>query len=155
VAVGLGLATVLVAARGARRPGRVVAAVATVALLAASAVPAAEAAREYRMQRDVLVQAVTQAARANAGAVVIRDRTGELGDVYTFLPPMVEVALRTRGAHFAATICAPAGVPRDHPTATRLGITTTPDCAALPPGRGVLLDAHWDGTGHIALTPAP
>jgi len=156
VAVGLGLIAVVAAARGSTdRFGPVTVALISGVLLVVSAVPAASAARQYRIQRDVLVQSAVQAARANAGAVIIRDETGELGDVYTFLPPMIEVALRTRGAHFAATICTPAGTTRHHDAASRLGIATTPDCVAIPPGNGLLLDATWDGSGNVVLRRAP
>jgi hypothetical protein len=124
----------------------------SVGLLATSGYTAATAAREYQIQRALLVQTAQLAARDQASSVVVRDQTGELGDVYSFLPPMIEVALRTRGVQLSVTICTPAGIERRHEDADRLQIATTPACEALPPTGSLVLDAAWGDEGQLLLT---
>lgn len=60
--------------------------------------------------------------------LVIVDRTGTYGDVYTFLPPHLSMALDAEGYGPGAVLCTPAGVVRHHPVAARYPISTTPDC---------------------------
>jgi hypothetical protein len=124
-------------------------------LLGTTAFAAAQAFRDYDLQRTVLVQTGALAAQRGATSVRLQDQTGVLGDVYTFLPPTLETALRARGQSVTAILCTPTGVDRYHPVARRLGIATTPRCDQVPATTGpvLVLDAQWGPTG-MTVTPA-
>ncbi|QAY63396.1 hypothetical protein ET495_09190 [Xylanimonas allomyrinae] len=70
--------------------------------------------------------------------LVVEDLSGEFGDVYTFLPPHLNIAFYVEeGPGATVTLCTPADVPRDHPIAARFPITTTPTCEDLLVGKTV------------------
>jgi hypothetical protein len=81
-----------------------------------------------------LVDAVVDV-RASTGPedmVIVADRTGQYGDIYTLLPPHLDLALLAEGAPAGAVICTPDGVEREHPDAARYPLLTTPACSEVP-----------------------
>lgn len=65
--------------------------------------------------------------------LILADTTGHYGDVYTLLPPYVELAVTARDGYGASVVlCTPDGVAREHPVAARFPLVTTPDCSAVP-----------------------
>jgi hypothetical protein len=65
--------------------------------------------------------------------LVVADYSGELGDVYTFLPPILDIALDVSadGKKASVSICTPQSVVRKHPVAEKFPISTTPTCDEL------------------------
>lgn len=81
-----------------------------------------------------LVDAVAElrAATSPEDVLLIADETGRYGDIYTLLPPHLDVALISEGLPSGAVICTPDDVERQHPDAARLSLITTPACSAIP-----------------------
>ena len=96
--------------------------------------PLAKANRvDYQTEDFVLSATARAVAAADAKSVVVADRTGTLGDVYTLYQTTFWSALALRGTILtAATICTPAGVDRITPDANALAVPTTLRCEELP-----------------------
>ena len=88
--------------------------------------------REYKnIQYDFLNQLVGIVKERKLPSVMVRDYTGILGDVYTFLPPTLTDAMAISGIAIPADICTPANVDRKHPLAQRYPIKSTERCEDL------------------------
>lgn len=80
-------------------------------------------------QADLLaVVGPIRAETATEDIVVVVDETGSYGDVYTLLPPYLDIALAVEGYGAGAVICTPDDVERNQPTAAKFPIPTTPSC---------------------------
>lgn len=111
-----------------------------------SSVLVAHGVRHYvQLQRSVISQTWAAAEKSNSKSVLIRDTTGTLGDVYTFLGSTLGDASTVLGRPLTADICTPLSVDRLHPVAQRFPITTTLRCEDLvPPSDSTLiLTARW------------
>ncbi|HEY5516624.1 MAG TPA: hypothetical protein VIK12_10510 [Pengzhenrongella sp.] len=88
------------------------------------------------LQRELLdaVEPVRDQVRSDEELVVL-DGSGLYGDVYTFLPPHLNVAVDVElGDGPDVAVCTPARTPRDHPIAARYPLPTTPSCEELLDG---------------------
>jgi len=83
------------------------------------------------VENEVIRQSLKQLKIHNAKRIIIKDTTGTLGDVYTFLPPILSDALAVYGENVQAIICTPLSVDRNHPIANRFPIESTPRCEEL------------------------
>ncbi|HEF4759218.1 TPA: hypothetical protein SAN82_001629 [Pseudomonas putida] len=121
------------------------ASVVVVAVLTSS-VLVAHGVRDYvQLQRSVLTQTWSAVEKGDWKSVMIRDTTGTLGDVYTFLGSTLGDASTALGRNLTASICTPLAVDRLHPVAQRFPITTTPRCEELPvtSDSTLVLTARW------------
>lgn len=89
--------------------------------------------RDYQAE-DFLLSGTAIAVRdAHAKSVVVEDRTGTLGDIYTLYQSAFWSALTLRGSVVTtATLCTPVGVDRIAPVAAALGVSSTPRCEDVP-----------------------
>lgn len=108
------------------------ASVVVVAVLTSSVLIAHGARHYVQLQRSVIAQTWAAVEKGDWKSVMIRDTTGTLGDVYTFLGPTLGDASTVLGRNLTASICTPLAVDRLHPVAQRFPITTTPHCEDLP-----------------------
>jgi hypothetical protein len=126
-----------------------------VAVVLVSSVVVAHGVRHYvQLQRSVISQTWAALDVKNASTVLVRDTTGTLGDVYTFLSSTLGDASTVLGRKLTADICTPIAVDRLHPVAQRFPIATTPNCEDLPPvpESTLVLTARWlDGV--LVVTP--
>lgn len=117
-----------------------------VAVVLISSVLVANGVRHYvQLQRSVIDQTWSAVEKGDWKSVMIRDTTGTLGDVYTFLGPALGNASTVLGRNLTANICTPLSVDRMHPVAQRFPITTTPYCEGLPATTDatLILTARW------------
>lgn len=107
-----------------------------------------------QLQKSVIAQTIAAADSRGAKVVLIKDETGVLGDVYTFLGPTLGDASTVLGRPLSADICTPNSVDRLHAVAQRFPITTTPRCEDLPPAAAdtLTLTARWIN-GVLVVTP--
>jgi len=103
------------------------------AVLAASLVSAYHVKKYALVQKAVLSQTLAALGTQKPASILIQDASGTLGDVYTFLNPLLTDALAVTGHYIPAIICTPLGVDRLHPDAQRYPIGTTQRCEELPP----------------------
>lgn len=155
VAVGFVLLAVTALARFDAVPvdlGQQWAVALVVPLLLSTAIDASTRYRDYHLEDHVLKATTKIANEHGATAVVLRDFSGTLGDVYLLYPPVFQQALLARRTPIDAVICTPIGVDRVHPIAHRLGVTSTPRCEESPTVSGaLLLDARLTPDGAIAI----
>jgi hypothetical protein len=90
---------------------------------------------------------------------VLVDHSGDFGDVYTFLPPHLQLAVdEALNRDIDIQLCTADGVTRHHPDAARYPISTTPACSELlQPGEGFTLkkiDVDGDLLTLVAIPPA-
>jgi hypothetical protein len=111
------------------------------ALLASGAMSAQNARARWDFQEDIITQVTNLALATGAKRITIRDETGLLGDVYTFLDNVLTDAVATRGVEMQIKLCTPNGVDRIHPDAYRYPLTTTPRCAASTEQNAQTLEA--------------
>ncbi|WP_139340901.1 hypothetical protein [Pseudomonas sp. KK4] len=126
-----------------------------VVVVLTSSVVVAHGVRHYvQLQRSVISQMWAALETHDASTVLVRDYTGTLGDVYTFLSTTLGDASTVLGRKLVADICTPAAVDRIHPVAQRFPITTTPRCEDLPviPETTLVLTARWLN-GVLVVTP--
>ncbi|RYV51339.1 hypothetical protein [Pengzhenrongella frigida] len=115
----------------------------------------------YAASQAVLVDSVQTVREAvpESARLVVSDPSGHFGDIYTLLPPHLNLALDAEyGPGADVELCTPAGVVRDHPTAAVYPIPTTPGCGALLDGIAVTsLGAlkTSEGTFDVFELPAP
>lgn len=84
--------------------------------------------------QEALIDAVEplRAGLDDSAEIVVVDYSGRFGDVYTFLPPHLNIALDvSQGEGPDATLCTPVAVARVHPTAALYPLPTTPTCEEL------------------------
>lgn len=144
LAAWLVLVCTLVAARLSTTWVRAVAAALVVVSLAGAVVGYSTWTRFASAQQSLLDVVEPLRAEARAGTrLVVVDRSGAYGDVYTFLPPHLDVALAEEaGPGPSVTLCTPDDTPREQPLAARFPIATTPGCAdVLTPDAEALLAA--------------
>lgn len=101
--------------------------------------------RNYKnVQYEFLTLLTDIVKKRNIPSVIVRDYTGTLGDVYTFLPPTLTDAMAVSGIAVPADICTPANVDRKHPLAQRYPIKSTERCEELKglPSGTVFISAH-------------
>lgn len=108
------------------------ASVVVVAVLTSSVLVAYGTRHYVQLQRSVIDQTWSAVEKGDWTSVMIRDTTGTLGDVYTFLGPTLGEASTVLGRNLTASICTPLSVDRLHPVAQRFPIPTTPRCEELP-----------------------
>jgi hypothetical protein len=126
-----------------------------VAVILVSSVVVAHGVRHYvQLQRSVIGQTWAALGTTNVSTVLVRDTTGTLGDVYTFLSSTLGDASTVLGRKLSADICTPLAVDRLHPVAQRFPITTTPRCEDLLPipESTLVLTARWLN-GVLVVTP--
>jgi hypothetical protein len=119
--------------------------------------PLAKANRVDYQTQDFVVSATARAAKAaSAKAVVVQDRTGTLGDVYTLYQTTLWSALALRGTVLtSATLCTPLGVDRYTPDANALAVPTTPRCEEVPAVKPKALTLQVVAVpGGLAVVPA-
>ncbi|EGV20016.1 hypothetical protein [Thiocapsa marina] len=123
------------------------------AIVIISSLFAVEAHRYKEIEQSVLRQALAVVELSNKHNVLIKDHTGFLGDVYTFLNPILEGAMQHSGENVSATICTPANVDRLHSVARRFPVPTTERCQDIggPGGETLILSARLDKNGEIIL----
>jgi hypothetical protein len=68
-----------------------------------------------KVQQSVITQTWSAIEKGEWNSVMIRDTTGTLGDVYTFLGPTLGDASTVLGRNLTASICTPLSVDRLHP----------------------------------------
>lgn len=102
--------------------------------------------REGKLNSVLIAQVVgaVESGGTSSGYVVV-DHSGRFGDVYTMLPPYLQIAVtnivpETR----SVLLCTARGVPKKHPVAARFPIATTEEC-----DDGLLrgADRRWDFLG--------
>lgn len=98
------------------------------ALLASSVVSAHNTRGVWDFQKDITTQITNLALSTRATHIILRDETGLLGDVYTFLGDGLSDAVASRGVEVKIELCTPPGVDRIHPDARRYPIATTSRC---------------------------
>jgi hypothetical protein len=94
------------------------------------------------MNRELLAEVTSTIAAAAPGTrFVVIDSSGQFGDVYSFLPPHLQLAVTERlDREVDVQLCTADGVARHHPDAARYPISTTPDCSAvLKAGEGSIV----------------
>ena len=90
--------------------------------------------RNFQIEEAVVTQTVRAVSAAHATTVLLADRTGTLGDIYQFYPPVFPEALRSHGSPVAvAVLCTPAAVERYTPDAREQRMPTTTRCENVPP----------------------
>jgi len=116
-----------------------------IVLLTSSTISAYHIKKYASIQSDVLRQTIAAIDEHAATSVIIRDMTGTIGDVYTFLPPILTDALATYGKKIDATICTPISVDRLHPVAQRYPIPSTERCEEMAnkPNGALILTAQF------------
>jgi hypothetical protein len=142
------------------RPGLPAIAALVLVALTVSASLALDVSRYWTIQRDVIVQVLPLAAGAPPEGLLIRDHSGVLGDVYTFLAlptnggsgTALQAALANYGVDIPVRLCTPADVDRLHDVARRYPISTTKRCDVVPVGASLALDARSTG-GKIVIGP--
>jgi hypothetical protein len=118
------------------------------ALLISSAHSAIEVRRDWDFQERAILQVRDIIRSTGSTSIIIRDETGLLGDVYSFLGPAMTNALAVYGTQADVTICTPNAIDRLHSKAKRYPIPTTPRCEDLPSsrdGRMILHTTSIDG----------
>jgi hypothetical protein len=89
-------------------------------------------------QQDLIAAAADVRADLPADQLlVVADRSGRFGDVYTLLPPYLDMAMDVEHGPGAETVlCTETGVVRNQPVAALFPLGTTPDCSdyLLRPG---------------------
>ncbi|RFC63644.1 hypothetical protein DYI37_11615 [Fulvimarina endophytica] len=116
------------------------------ALLSQSAIGAIQVRGYWNLQKDVIFQTIDAVRQTGAKRFVLRDTTGELGDVYTLLPPHLNLALKWYRVDADVLLCTDDAVNRLHPLAARYPIPSTPRCSEVPQEGRVLLDAVASGS---------
>ena len=103
-------------------------------LLVATATNAYECYRPYGLQRAVLDQIEPIVHAHPAPITIVRDWTGKLGDMYTFLySATLTQAMSAEGVPAKIELCTPASVERFHPRMIQVGgVSAVPRCDNLP-----------------------
>jgi len=111
--------------------------------------------RNYQAENFLLSGTAVAVRDAHAKSVVVKDRTGTLGDIYTLYQSAFWSALTLRGTVVTtATLCTPIGVDRIAPVAASLGVSSTPRCEDIPPTKPKALVLQVVAVpGGLALQP--
>jgi MFS family permease len=146
--------------RPERRLPHIVGAVVVSAAACAAVYGVSQWADYGRIQREVLDVIEPAVASAGRGSqVVIEDRSGALGDVYTMLPPTLPryASFVTYRDGSPVHLCTADDVERRHPVAARFPIVTTARCSTLltPEERKHAFTSARISTGDIAIYVVP
>lgn len=120
-------------------------------LLAWAAICAADVRGLWALQSYVLGTTANIADARQTRSILIVDRTGRLGDVYTLYASTVSEALISQGKPLDVAICTPAEVDRIHPVAKRFPLQTTPRCTADAGGRTIVFADEIGGNMHLSV----
>lgn len=116
------------------------------ALLSQSAIGAIQVRGYWNLQKDVILQTTDAVRQTGADTFILRDTTGRLGDVYTLLPPHLNLALKWYRVDADVVLCTDDAVDRLHSLASRYPIPSTPRCSEIPREGRMLLDAKASGS---------
>ncbi|WP_338665122.1 hypothetical protein VQH23_08095 [Pararoseomonas sp. SCSIO 73927] len=155
--IACGATVLLLALLMVGRPGRIASPpciLLVAALLASGAASAHQARARWNFQKDIGAQVANLARTSGAGRILLRDETGLLGDVYTYLGNTLSEALLVLGVRSWVNLCTPDGVDRIHPDALRYPIATTPRCAAPAAQDTLVAVARMQG-GKVVIERAP
>ena len=119
-------------------------------LLVWAAICAVEARNYWNLQSYVLGTTANLAETKQTTSILIVDRTGSLGDVYTFYATTLSEASTAQGKPLDVVICTPVDVDRLHPVARRFPIPTTSRCGSDSAGRTVLVAEEIGGRVHLS-----
>lgn len=95
-----------------------------------SALVFAVQANSYKTTQNEVLDQLAGLNLAEDLSLILEDRSGTLGDVYTFYGSTLQEAAALQGLRVRIVLCTPIGIDRVHPIARRYPIATTPDCFA-------------------------
>jgi len=157
VAVGWSLVSHLETPIRARQAGLAAVLLATIGLSTAARADWADRGHK----NEILLRELSSAIETAPSGVrfVVVDHSGTFGDVYSFLPPMLRIAVaESLDREVDLQLCTADGVTRHHSDAARYPIGTTPDCSTLlKPGEGTTLktiDVEGDSLTLVAVPSA-
>ena len=101
-------------------------------------------------QASIIKQLLPIAQNNKSKKILLKDNTGSLGDVYTFLGNTISEALAYNGFVSNITLCTPSGIDRRHIQAWRYPIPSTELCEkiSLSPSDYIVIDVSWGDQGY-------